>query len=285
MSERNAVLAQMLAQSGQPAAPQQDRGLLARLLGGPSSPIDGAPMYPGGPQMSNQMPAEHFAPAPQTFTDYAARTLNPQTPDERMQTNVVRGMTESAATVGVLPMDAASRAARAAKQGYTIDAYKGAPSTVGYPERALTEFKADTPQLGGPSAGFFSDSPEVANRFASIEGHGTMYPVKLKMQNPLVIDAAGRPSGAFQFEALGSQFGTTDDIARIREIMRARKGAHDGVILQNTADEGTVFVPKAPQQVRSRFARFDPANAKSGDILGSAAGLAALGAATTGGNQ
>jgi hypothetical protein len=51
-------------------------------------------------------------------------------------------------------------------------------------------------------------------------------------------------------------------------------GPHDGVILKNTKDEGDVYVPKTPQQIRSRFAAFDPKKKKSADLL---AGVTSLG--------
>ena len=188
-----------------------------------------------------------------------------------------------------LPMDEAARLSRAKEQGYTIDAYKGGqpydwntmPETnwkgqvmAGTENRVPKELMS----INSPNAnyaGFFSDSPAVADRFAAPFEHGAVWPTKLKFENPLVIDAEGKHAAAFQFESIAKRDGT-------EEAMRKFRGAfddgspHDGVILKNTKDEGTVYIPKSPDQIRSRFAKFDPANAGSGLLLGSLAGMGAV---------
>jgi hypothetical protein len=177
-----------------------------------------------------------------------------------------------------MPMDEASRMARAAEQGYTIDAFKGSPPTTGgpvtnglgrvireEPEVPITSF--DSPDA--PYAGFFSSDPEVANRFARVLAKtGAVYPTKLKFDNPVVIDAKGKPAAAFQFESVAKENGTLADYRAFRGAFDGSSKS-DGVILKNTADEGDVYVPRTPQQVRSRFAAFDPAQMKSRDIMAS----------------
>jgi hypothetical protein len=196
--------------------------------------------------------------------------------------------------VKALPMDNASRMARAQEQGYTVDAYKGMypydPATVpmvngmgkvidlpgnrNLVPKELTTI--DSPS--SPYAGFFSDDVDVANRFGDLY-RGSVMPSKLKFENPLVIDAKGKPAAAFQFDSIAREHGTMDDMRSFRGAFE-KGGQYDGVILKNTADEGTVYVPRNSDQVRSRFAKFDPANIKSGELLGGLGATAFVGAAS-----
>lgn len=174
-----------------------------------------------------------------------------------------------------LPMDEASRMARAAEQGYTVDAYKGGqphdwdtmpvrngrgdiiPGTENRVPQELTQMK---------DRAFFSDNPDVANRFAAPFEHGAVWPTKLKFENPLVIDAKGQHAAAFQFDTIARERGTSQEMKAFKDALTS--GEYDGVILKNTKDEGTVYVPINGSQVRSRFAAFDPANkGKSGLLL------------------
>jgi hypothetical protein len=156
-----------------------------------------------------------------------------------------------------LDMAPEARMARAEKQGYTIDAYKG---------DAVDRPYFDNPDR--PYAGFFSSDPNVSNRFAegyagSYQGadgatDGILYPTKIRMQNPYIIDAQGQKAGMLQF-------GRSDLAREYEAAINSKK--HDGVILRNTADEGEVYIPRTPQQVRSRFAAFDPKQKKNPDLL------------------
>jgi hypothetical protein len=182
-----------------------------------------------------------------------------------------------------LPMDEASRLNRAREQGYTIDAYKG-----GYPfepdSGPATNYKGevikgtennplipietlDNPNK--PYAGFFSNSPDVANRFADHRffDNPVVWPTKLKMENPLEIDAGGRHAAAFQFDSIAKREGTLDQMEAFHKAFEEGT-PYDGVILRNTKDEGDVYVPRSGHQVRSRYAAFDPDNiGKSGLLL------------------
>jgi hypothetical protein len=178
-----------------------------------------------------------------------------------------------------LPMDEASRMARAAEQGYTIDAYKGMnayhPDSV--PDRNWrgepingTADRIPAPIDQGQGGRFYSSDPAVASRFAEILGGqfgpdsaAAVFPSKIRMQNPKVIDANGAFAADFQFGKGAGQLKLPKD------------SPHDGVILKNTKDEGTIYIPREGNQVRSRFAAFDPANKDSSHLLGSI--LAALG--------
>jgi hypothetical protein len=183
-----------------------------------------------------------------------------------------------------LPLDEASRMARADAQGYTVNAFKGAYpydwntvptrnvhgkiiSDPGVEPSQLTHF--DSPS--SPYAGFFSNDPAVASRFGELFDEGAVYPVKLKFDNPLVIDARGKPAAAFQFPSIAREHNTNDLLDAFNSAF-ANGSKYDGVIIKNTRDEGTVYVPTKPQQIRSRFAAFDPSKIGSKDML---AGLAA----------
>jgi hypothetical protein len=187
-----------------------------------------------------------------------------------------------------LPMDEESRLARAAEQGYTIDAYKGSPAFTGGPttdwkgniisNEPFEEIKSfSSPEK--PYAGFFSNDPAVASKFADVfsnlgsanEWGSSVFPTKLKMTNPLILDAKGKPAASFQFESIAREHGSHDNLNAFKNAFE-KDSPYDGVIIKNTSDEGTVYVPKSPNQIRSRFAKFDPKNIKDTDILKSHGG-------------
>lgn len=100
---------------------------------------------------------------------------------------------------------------------------------------------------GEDHAGYFSDKPEVANRFA--EGVGSsygearsdvVYPVYIKMEKPNIIDANGEKAGNIQFGPKRNDF-----IAALHDPKA------DGVIIRNTSDEGNIYIPKSAEQIRS----------------------------------
>jgi hypothetical protein len=281
-----------LAPAAQPMG-QQD--MLARLLRG--NPDPNLPGYPVMQSAENRP----FRMQPRDGHEMGARMvavlrgeLEP-TPGERMgmemPLNFV-GSTGGKARDGIraaqtLPMDVTSRMSRAAEQGYSIPAYKAMSPETGYSTIRQNGQWVETGQRvpitsfqssGGPHAGFFSDSPDVANRFANVFGNSAVYPVQLKMQNPLVLNAQERvPAGAYQFDAVARKYGTLEDLAQYRAAL-AEKSPYDGVILQNTLDEGTVYVTRTPQQARGRFANYDPKRVDDPDMLAGFAGLGLLGA-------
>jgi hypothetical protein len=198
-----------------------------------------------------------------------------------------------AATVPLktLPTDEASRMARAREMGFDVDAYKGAPATDWRTGEDITEFQVphsktvedvypDYVGKKGGHAGFFTDDIPTANRFAGAgTGEGAaVFPTKLKFENPLVIDAGGKPARDFQFGRNAEASGTGNEYDEVKRVFEG-KTDYDGVILKNTADEGTVYIPMSGKQVRSRFAQFDPAKKDSADILAGVGGIAAAGGA------
>lgn len=185
----------------------------------------------------------------------------------------------------VLDMSQEARMARAAEQGFDIDAYKGAypydyntgpvyamkngewqqVDRIGAEPEQLTHF--DTPDK--PYSGFYAQDKEVANNFAEALGHGAVFPVKMKFDNPVVIDGKGKHAAAFQFESVAREQDSISDFKRYQAALD--DSSVDGVIIKNTKDEGTVYIPKTPQQVRSVHAAFDPAKRDSADLLASVA--------------
>lgn len=112
-----------------------------------------------------------------------------------------------------------------------------------------------------------------------LEHHGSnVIPSRLKMENPYVHDFEGRQYRDESYNNI---------------LKKAREMGHDGVILKNTYDParpsnrslmdvGVVF---DPSQIRSKFAKFDPSKAGSGDISAGIAAALGLGAAASGGQD
>ncbi|ALN21713.1 MULTISPECIES: ADP-ribosyltransferase-containing protein [Ectopseudomonas] len=145
--------------------------------------------------------------------------------------------------------------------GKPLVVYKGGPTQAWQDGSEITVF--DSPN--GPWAGFFTSDKNVASRFAEAQWHMTsrggqpagVFPVYLKIERPLVVDAAGRPARDFQIDA--SVIGKEDSPLR-EELL---SGNYDGLILKNTADEGDVLVPLSPEQVKSAIGNngnFDPSS-------------------------
>lgn len=169
-----------------------------------------------------------------------------------------------------LPMDEASRMARAREMGFDTDVYRGMRAYEGGPTYRITsrgrELISDEPlreimEINAPGqtylparmAGFTSDDPGVASSFQSwLREHGAVYPLRANTSGMVDIDFAGRPAGSGQFES----FADRPTYDAVMEAVGDTSNA--GVIMRNTADEGSVFVPRNPNQLRSRFARFDP---------------------------
>lgn len=161
-----------------------------------------------------------------------------------------------------LPMDEASRMARAKEMGFDVEQtlFHGTKDS----------FEQFNPEMKKPSSEygiFFSPDSSIASSYAGYdeifpsEKIGNVMPVYLRIKNPKVVDFAG------------SKYG------RKEAIESAIKGGHDGVIFKNHYDAGGIqdqYVVFDPSQIRSKFAEFDPKKAKSGNIS------AALGAATIG---
>lgn len=99
-------------------------------------------------------------------------------------------------------------------------------------------FDKDDPK-GVEIAGFFG-SKEIANKFSQLPSMDSVYPVFLKMEKPYMIDAKEEPARNFQFGPTGKPF---------RDAIRSNQ--YDGVIIENTGDEGTIYVALKANQIKS----------------------------------
>jgi len=176
-----------------------------------------------------------------------------------------------------LPMDEAARMARAKEMGFDVDDYYHGSSKGGYVEDIdIKEFdpsKAGDKWNQDKDAFFFTKSPSEASYYATTDPiggtatEGAIYPVKLKTENPLVIDSATDLD-------LGSEgtIGYWD--ARHEELMeKAKEGGHDAIKLidrrdyeYNATPDEMVAILKN-KNIRSKFATFDPTKKESGDLL------------------
>jgi hypothetical protein len=144
-------------------------------------------------------------------------------------------------------------------EGRPLVVYKGGPTENWRDGSDITEFRS----ANGPWAGFFTSSTDAANRFAQAQLPMTVrggspagvFAVYISIKKPLMIDAEGKRARDFQIDA--SVVGQQD--SPIREQMLS--GDYDGLILRNTSDEGDVFVPLRPEQIKSAIGNdgnFDP---------------------------
>jgi hypothetical protein len=183
-----------------------------------------------------------------------------------------------------LPMDDASRMARARDMGFSPQvAYHGTPDARGIMEDGfstpLERYRRSTGEadfVDENAAYFFADDRGTAASYADDtrafdyqNAEPAVLPVHLRMSNPMEIDWGGKPWR-----------GTREAIAK------AREAGHDGIVIRNVRDHysgqggpTTVRVVFDPSQIRSTEAIFDPRNAKSADILAGMTGLGLFGAA------
>lgn len=173
-----------------------------------------------------------------------------------------------------LPMDQGSRMARAAEQGYTIEAFRGL--RVGPRAGSLT----DEQMIGG---GWFAETPETANTYSAdvplSPNKGLGMKVRLRISNPLTVDAGGQMFDRVPGSALQALEGidprrtyTTQEVAGLAE-----QQGFDGVEFRNIrADRessrtgtrpGTIWHVSDPSNIRSEMAAFDPDMSDSADLL------------------
>lgn len=111
-----------------------------------------------------------------------------------------------------------------------------------HPDSSFPSFNKDPEGKSEPGiqvAGFFG-SIDTSNGFAKIFGKPATFAAYLSLQNPYIVDAAGKLAGSFQFGETGRPF---------RNAMRSSDV--DGAIIKNTMDEGTIYVAKFPEQIKS----------------------------------
>jgi hypothetical protein len=188
-----------------------------------------------------------------------------------------------------LPMDEASRMARAHKQGFETDLFGATPYYHGT-GRSFDEFKlgADQTTFGASNdaAVYLTRDPSVADAYAtatmSRQNMGgdwapQVYPLAVRNENPLTLsaddyfalkrlsagDTSGEGAAAWARLFPGEQPPSGDTFKSIKDKGFSSIGVQDG-------SEIAIFDPSA---IRSRFAAFDPAKKNSRDLLASGVGL------------
>ena len=169
-----------------------------------------------------------------------------------------------------LPMDLASRMARAAEQGYRLDmpVYHGSGAEFTSP-RAVPTTAAG---MKTPGVSVALD-PRVASEFAvaqrdSEPGNPQVYPLLHRAENPAILTLDGT-------EKHGEVVGALRD---------AFEAGHDAVMLKNyTTPAGLkgqkIIIVKSGDQLRSPQAAFDPARKFDANLLAGIAGMAVVPAA------
>jgi hypothetical protein len=154
---------------------------------------------------------------------------------------------------GNLPMDEASRLARAQEMGFDTKR----PYYHGSPDGSITDVDPTLTKRGIYGTGFYTTRlKEEANKYAG-QG-GSVYPLYLKKDRVLDI---GTPEGQAVFDAASGA--GRESLARDYDLIKA---PGQTVVLNGNA-------------VRSKFAAFDPAKKDSANLLASMGGLGLLGAA------
>ena len=166
-----------------------------------------------------------------------------------------------------LPMDTASRMERAQELGFTQDAYHASPS---FRANRLTEFRP-----GREGGSFFYRDPAHTNAFGEayfqpFETHGRAgggYAVVPALVNP------GRQT-ILDFTEIAPDMVWTPQAAKplTERIKRAKADGYDSVILRNIIEPDTgvgadQLIMLSPENIRSRFAAFDPAKRNSANLL------------------
>jgi hypothetical protein len=175
-----------------------------------------------------------------------------------------------------LPMDQASRMARAQEMGFTRDVYHGTRA------QDIEAMRPSASGLFGPGV-YTTTSPTEAGGYAinyganSRGGAPNVLPLKARLKNPVVV------SSSAEFWDKYGVVGKSDD-----EVIAALQAkGHDGVVfpvpvqtwdsqskrLSPTGEMQEYVVVFDPKNLRSQFARFDPAQAGSSNLM---AGLGAL---------
>jgi hypothetical protein len=193
-----------------------------------------------------------------------------------------------------LPMDEASRMARAEEMGFDKDVYHG----TSVPEE-ITELRPSKTGEFGPGV-YTTDTASEAARYSDMNFPGIVsagwaelptdlrrhrpriMPLKIKLENPL------RITDPDEFWKRFGKEGATDRAAQEAAI----EAGYDGIIMtrpQMKWIEGSGSVPTGktiehqvvfdPKNIRSRFATFDPAQAGSASLIAGGAGLLGAGMA------
>lgn len=206
---------------------------------------------------------------------------------------VALGYPESVAkriSSGELPMDEASRMARAAQQGYSPEIYYHS----GSPNINILDTAISSDKKTADTGTWFTGSPEVANTYLPPEG--AMYPVRMKTGDYDKVDAGGQTWNWIE-NPEKTKVVSTDDLARAART----KAGSKGLVIDNVVDMGTNYqalnnavddkidwilkyqdggarniAVNDPSTVKSVNAAYDP-KYKGPNIMGALSGLTAGG--------
>ena len=131
----------------------------------------------------------------------------------------------------------------AKKAGYTTLAFKGMLSKDWRTGKTINTIKS----VNGDWAGFFSSDKAVADKFRAAfatMGEAKTVSVYLDMAGADVVDAKGGKARDVQFDNVSPANRRNGMLDRINRSDR-------GVIVENTEDEKTVYIPKHPAQIKS----------------------------------
>lgn len=168
------------------------------------------------------------------------------------------------------------------KHGFDVDAYHGTNQDI----TAFAHKQGDgsSGSREGPLGFWFTNNPDTANDFAHFadrnRGGANVLPVKIKMKNPLVVSkyedirdivdkftTFAKPNyvvGGRQIRMMQDKI----DYEAARNWLKSQ--GYDGILLKDThtdSPDGKTLIDQYvvfdPSQIRSRFAKFDPAKADS----------------------
>ncbi len=175
--------------------------------------------------------------------------------------------------ISELPMDEANRMVRATEMGHRTDTpvYHGSGSSFSAFDRLELRGQAAGARAGRQGAAWAFD-PEVANEFAEMAGKAA------PGSSPQVYQMYYRSKKEGVLELDGSEL--DHEIAATLE--NAFESGYDAVVPKNNTTPGgktekNIVAVRDPEQLRSRFPKFDPAKRSSSDLLAGLGGLGATG--------
>jgi len=216
----------------------------------------------------------------------------------------------AAKAVRGLDMSQAARMQRAQEQSYLPETvYHGTRSDISEfsVQEQVKKQKSDAP----PGVYFFSSNPRVAGSYSgasrSPSGAANIIPAKLRMENPLIIDAKGNPWSEIDItneimstidprrypsaqnklpDGSGKDRVLTFSINDLASIARQTK-KYDGIIVKNVQDSGNLreksvadtYAVFDPSNIRSINAAFDPEKRGSANLMAGVGGVLAGGSA------
>jgi hypothetical protein len=211
-------------------------------------------------------------------------------PAARGAGKVAREVAQEVPTVSTraLPMDEASRMARAREMGFTVDAYHGTTSPADITELGRTD------RYGNRREVYLSpeNAKDYASKYADNEG-GRVMP--LKVNDAGFLDTR-KPKDLAAFKKImddkGYYAGIDWDFSKNADgekvlpgwgkqnvIDAVNEAGYPGMVLQERPDMLS-FAIFDPANIRSRFAAFDPAKRNSKNLMAGVAGAGVTGAAT-----